>query len=160
MGDTVATKAQSGFANIYFPVVLSIPQTTEVVATYSTQDECAAAGRDYVPVTNGTVLFQAGQATATITVQVIGSIVPEGNLDFFVNLTEISPTVDPIAQGLTEAINIGQSDPALAPGGATAPSLTVTSSRPDYRQRDRAGLSGANPSITSPSTCRFLPPSR
>jgi subtilisin-like proprotein convertase family protein len=117
VGDAIATKAQSGLTNILFPVVLSIPQQTEVVATYSTQDNSAAAGRDYLPVTNGTVLFQAGQTTATITVQVIGSIVQEGNRDFFVNITGVSPTSNPIT-GLVQTINIGQSDPSLAPGQA------------------------------------------
>src|SRR5205085_9406886 len=93
-------KGHSGLQDMIIPVVLSIPQTTAVTATWATADlppgpgDATSVGpnRDYV-ATSGTVTFAAGQTTAFITVQVVGNTRPTGNLAFLVNLTSASSNV-------------------------------------------------------------------
>lgn len=70
-----------------FIVTLSAPaQTGGVTIGYRTVDGEARAGVDYLAAT-GTVTIPAGQRTATIVVLSIGDSNPEGNEDFWVELT-------------------------------------------------------------------------
>jgi hypothetical protein len=130
VGDGLAVKPSGGVTNMLFPVVLSIPQTTAIIAQFQTFDLPPGPGfahstgpnPDYVP-TSGSVTFLAGQTTATITVQVIGDTLPEGNEIFLLNLTGASGG---ISLGRTAAIGTivdSSGPPAVAIGNATVQEL-------------------------------------
>jgi len=124
VGDGIVDKPHSGVTNLYIPVVLSIPQTTDILVTFSTANDSAVAGTDYV-ATSGTLDFQAGQSTAMITVQVLGNLLQEGNRDFFVNLTSVSGGVTlGITQGKGTIVESNYV-PALTIANATAQSLST-----------------------------------
>ncbi len=61
-------------------------------------DGTAAAGDDYY-ATSGTLTFNAGQTSQTITVMVIGNPVPEANETFYVNLSNAVNAALAVSQG-------------------------------------------------------------
>ena len=68
-----------------FTVWLSTPATETLTVDFTTVDGSAIAGWDYVPV-SGTLTFNPGDTSQTITVEVIGDFEPEGDETFYVNL--------------------------------------------------------------------------
>ncbi len=69
-----------------FTVTLSNPVDRPFSVAYNTADGTAKAGQDYIP-TSGTLTFAPGETTKTITVQVLGDFLIEGNETFCVILT-------------------------------------------------------------------------
>ena len=84
-----------------FTVSLSEPNPgpTPVSVDFATQSGTAQSGSDFLSA-NGTVTFATGEQTKTITVQVFPDTQPEGDEDFFVNLSN--------PQGATVADDQGQ----------------------------------------------------
>ena len=89
ISDAQGTETDSGTANVVFSVTLTAPSEKEVTVNYSTADNSATAGNDYVKV-SGTLTFPIRSVARTITVAVTGDLLNEEVERFFVNLS--SPT--------------------------------------------------------------------
>ncbi|MDZ8189419.1 MAG: FG-GAP-like repeat-containing protein, partial [Nostoc sp. ChiSLP02] len=81
--DKSGTEDSGTFA---FTVKLSNASSEIVTVDYSTSNDTAIAGADYTPIT-GTLIFNPGVISQTITVPVIDDFIDEINERFFVNLT-------------------------------------------------------------------------
>ncbi|RCJ17374.1 hypothetical protein A6770_34170 [Nostoc minutum NIES-26] len=77
--------------NMVFSVKLSKASTQTIKVNYNTTDDTASAGVDYTPVT-GTLTFNPGDLTQTITVPILDDLVAESSERFFVNLTNPNVT--------------------------------------------------------------------
>ncbi len=84
--DTSIVEADAGTTNATFVVTLSKPSTTPVTVTYTTADDTAKAGADYVAKT-GTITFSPGITQQTVTVAVIGDTKDEFNNSFLLKLS-------------------------------------------------------------------------
>jgi hypothetical protein len=82
INDRVIT--EGGFGT--FTVALSSPAASTTTVNFTTADGTAAANADYVPAT-GTVTFNPGEQTKTITVQTLPDQITEGDETFFVQLS-------------------------------------------------------------------------
>jgi hypothetical protein len=80
------TEGNSGVVNATFDVSLSAPSGMLLTTNYSTASGTAASGTDYMPAA-GTVTFQPGVQSRTITVQVQGDVLDEYNETVFVDLS-------------------------------------------------------------------------
>ncbi len=72
------SEGDAGNSTLVFDVTLSAAASGAVTAAYATSDGTAVAGADYVATTD-TVVFSAGTTTQTISVDVIGDTLDEGN---------------------------------------------------------------------------------
>jgi len=104
IGDVTVTEGSSGTVNATFQVTLSAPTSQQVTVTFSTGNGTAMAGTDYVG-TSGTVTFNAGETSKTITVVVNGDTINEPNETFFVNLSNPVNATIADGQGLGTIIN-------------------------------------------------------
>lgn len=86
INDTSVTEGDSATASATFTVTLSAASGQTVTVNYATADNTATAGSDYQS-TNGTLTFNPGQTTQTLTVLVNGDTTFEPDETFFVNLT-------------------------------------------------------------------------
>jgi len=86
IGDVAVTEGNTGTVDAVFPVTLSAASSQTVTVDYATLDGSAVAGEDY-QAQSGTLTFQPGETTQTITVAVIGDTPDETNEAFFVNLS-------------------------------------------------------------------------
>ena len=75
--------------NMSFTVNLSTASSETVSVDWSTVDGTALAGIDYTAAA-GTVVFGAGQTSATISVEVIGDVAIEGNEQFTIQLANVT----------------------------------------------------------------------
>lgn len=92
--DVSVTEGNSGTVDAVFSVTLSAPAINPVTVEYSTQDGSATGGIDYFPI-SGTLIFQPGETTQTITVPVIGDTLDETNETFFVDMnTVVGASID------------------------------------------------------------------
>lgn len=84
---TVAISDTSGFENsiMTFTVTLSAPAPSSMSVYYATATGTAGTS-DFVP-TSGTLTFTAGQQTLYVYVEARGDTVPEGNEQFYVDLS-------------------------------------------------------------------------
>jgi hypothetical protein len=80
------TETHSGTVTATFTVRLSIASTRSTGVNFATANGSATAGSDYTAA-GGTLTFQPGQTTRTITVTVRGDTLKEANETFFVNLS-------------------------------------------------------------------------
>ena len=103
-----------------FTVTLANPPETNVTVDFSTADGTATAVEDYV-ATNGTLTFTGGQTTQTITVDVLGDTIYEGNETFLVTLSNADGAQ---INGASATGTIVENDPA--PTSVTIDSVTVT----------------------------------
>ena len=87
IGDASVTEGDSGTTDAVFTVSLSTPSGRPVSVTYTTTDDTAKAGEDYVAVT-GSVTIKAGDTTVAIVVQVNGDLVEEPDETFIVTLVD------------------------------------------------------------------------
>jgi hypothetical protein len=99
INDVALAEGHSGFTAFVFTVTLSTASSKPVTVQYATADGTATAGQDYV-ATAGTLTFAADETTQTITVQVKGDKIKEGDETFFVNLNAASNGVLLDSQGL------------------------------------------------------------
>ena len=74
-----------------FEVTLSVTSTQTITVTYQTSDGTAQGGIDYVPVLNGQLVFNPGEAQKTISVQIVGDTLIDtlASKNFFVDLTSV-----------------------------------------------------------------------
>jgi len=104
INDVSVAEGNTGTTNAVFTVTLSPASGQTVTLNYSTANGSATAGSDYV-ATSGTLTFNPGDTTKTITVLVNGDTVVEANEDFFVNLSNVVNATIADGQGLGTIIN-------------------------------------------------------
>ncbi|HEY0170961.1 MAG TPA: Calx-beta domain-containing protein [Pyrinomonadaceae bacterium] len=86
LGDATVTEGHAGTTAATFTVTLLPASGQTVTVNYATANGTATAGSDYA-AKSGTLTFDPGQTSQTITVDVTGEMTPEAHEDFFVNLS-------------------------------------------------------------------------
>src|SRR5262249_20446176 len=86
LDDVSVTEGNAGTTEATFTVQLSAPSRETVTVDYATADGSAIAGSDYQSA-SGTLTFDPGQTSQTITVLVNGDTIFEKNETFTVNLS-------------------------------------------------------------------------
>jgi len=104
INDAIVTEGNAGTANVTFQVNLSAPSSQPVTVTFSTANRTASAGSDYVG-TSGTLTFDPGKTTKTITVAVDGNTTLEFDKTFVVNLTSATNAFIADGQGVGTIVN-------------------------------------------------------
>jgi hypothetical protein len=99
IGDASITEGNSGTKSLTFTVVLSATSSQPVTVTYATANGTATAGSDYQSA-SGTLTFNPGETTRTITVPVNGDRLHEANETFFVNLSNATNATIADGQGV------------------------------------------------------------
>lgn len=99
IGDASVVEGNSGTKAATFNVTLSPASSLAVTVSYSTANATAASGSDYQSV-SGTLTFDAGQTTQTISVLVNGDRVGEATETFLVNLSQASGAMVGNGQGI------------------------------------------------------------
>ncbi len=94
INDASVAEGDNGTTNATFTLSLSAASGQIVTVNYATADGTATAGSDYQTAT-GTVTFNPGETTQTVSIPVNGDTTFEPNETFFVNLT--TPTNATIA---------------------------------------------------------------
>lgn len=84
--DAVIAEADSGTVDLIFTLSLSFPGSDMVAVDYATVDGSAIAGSDYIPKA-GQVVFQPGQVSRPVTVQIKGDLQQEPDESFSVHLS-------------------------------------------------------------------------
>jgi N-acetylneuraminic acid mutarotase len=102
--DVTVTEGNSGTATATFQVNLSAPSNQSVTVSFSTANRTANAGTDYVG-TSGSLTFDPGETTKTITVVVNGNDTLELDKTFVVNLTSATNAFIADGQGVGTIIN-------------------------------------------------------
>jgi hypothetical protein len=87
--DASVTEGDSGTRTVRGNVTLAIASAKTVTLNFSTADGTATAGSDYVAA-SGSLTFNPGEVTKSVTVMVRGDAVVEGDETFFLNLSEPS----------------------------------------------------------------------
>jgi hypothetical protein len=100
IGDVFKSEGRSGTTEYRFTVYLSAPSSVPVTVQYATADDTAkVSGRDYY-AKSGTLTFQPGQISKTITVLVRGDRTREADETFFLNLANSQGATIGDGQGL------------------------------------------------------------
>ncbi len=119
--DVAVVEGNSGITNAVFTVTLGAPSGQTVSVNYATANGTATQPADYT-ATSGTLTFTPGQTTRTITVPVVGEIVPEASETFFVNLSGATNATIADNQGTGTITN---DDVPVTVNPATVPDGTV-----------------------------------
>jgi len=125
VGDATALKGNTGTSDATVVISLSMPSNQTAIVRYATANGTALASKQYV-ATASWVRFAPGTTSQTVTVPIIGDLLPEGNKLFHVTLT--NPSGAPIGDGnaivtildpnvpLTALSMYGQSGDFISPG--------------------------------------------
>lgn len=108
IGATAVLKGNAGTSDGNAIVSLSMPSTQTVTVQFNTIDAGALQGQDYVS-TAGTVQFQPGVTSQTITIPILGNLLARGNKIFNVKLS--LPTGAPLGAAMA---NVKILDPNVA----------------------------------------------
>jgi Calx-beta domain len=135
VNDVTVTEGNSGGVNANFTVTLSAPSGQPVGVSWSTADESATAGEDYVNA-SGDLVFN-GTTTRTFTVRVTSDMVDEPDESFTVTLSE--PSNAEIGRGrgtgtigdddLEPALSVSDVSVAEGDSGTTSAVITVSLAR-------------------------------
>lgn len=156
INDASVSEGDSGTKTLDFTVTLSAASGQTVTVDYATANDTATAGTDYQAAA-GTLTFNPGDTTETISVTINGDTVVEPDETFFVNLTNASNATAPDPQGVGTITNdditpsISISDVTLSEGnaGTTAFTFTVTLS-PASTQTVTVDYATADGTATAP----------
>ena len=116
INDVTVTEGNSGTVNAIFTVQLSAVSGQTATVGYSTADDTATAGSDYVAKT-GTLTFLPGITSQTLTIEVKGDLIDEPNETFFVNLA--SPSHASIDRGRGTGTIVDDDVPEISGGGTS-----------------------------------------
>lgn len=86
---TPLVEGNDGMRALSFPIMLDAPASSDVSIAYSTRDNTASAGEDYVAA-SGTLLISAGATSAEVQVTVLGDLIGEPNESVILSLDEAS----------------------------------------------------------------------
>ncbi len=114
INDVSTGEGNSGTTAFTFTVNVTPPSSQAVTVNYSTADGTAAAPGDYTAVPQTLLVFGAGEASKTITVQVNGDTTVEPNETFTVNLSNPSNSVISDNQGIGTIVNDDGSQPNIS----------------------------------------------
>src|SRR5207249_11695880 len=103
ISDVSQTEGNSGTTNFDFKVTLSAASGQTVTVDYVTADGAATVS-DYQP-TNGTLTFNPGETSKTVSVSVNGDPTDEPNETFVVNLSNPANASITKVQGIGTIIN-------------------------------------------------------
>jgi hypothetical protein len=112
INDVSVIEGAGGMTEAVFTVTLSAPSALTVTVDFATADGSAQLGSDYQP-TSGSLTFNAGDTSKTITVLVNGDTEDETNETLIVNLTNPSNAAIQKAQGTGTIINDDSLSPPL-----------------------------------------------
>jgi hypothetical protein len=112
INDVTVTENNTGSVNAVFTVTLSPASGQTVTVNYATADGTATAPADYTAASGGTLTFNPGITSRTITVPVIGDTLDEPNETFVVNLSGAVNATIADAQG-TGTITDNDATPSL-----------------------------------------------
>ncbi len=138
IGDVSQTEGNSGNKSFTFAVTLSGPSDKPVKVAYETVNGSATLGSDFNP-SSGSLTFDPGQTSKSITVIVRGDTVYEPDETFFVNLSDPRFATIDDGQGVGTIVNddnpvpgLSINDVTVAEGnsGTTTATFTVTLSSP------------------------------
>jgi probable HAF family extracellular repeat protein len=93
------TEGNAGTTSAAFTVTLSDPSSLPVTVQFTTADDTAIAGSDYL-ATGSTLTFAPGETSKTIAVPVLGDRIAEPNETLFVNLTNATNANIAAGQGV------------------------------------------------------------
>lgn len=139
-------EGNAGTTNAVFTVSQTTLAHIALSVDFATADGTATAGSDYT-ATTGTLTFAPGQSSQTISVPLLGDVLPENTETFFLNLSNAIGATITDAQGLATmsnddypALTIADLTQLEGTGGTTQFVFTVTMSEPapypvsmDYR---------------------------
>jgi sugar lactone lactonase YvrE len=144
IGDATVTESNSGITNASFPVVLSPASGQAVTVQYATANGTAEASADFQSA-QGTLSFEAGQTSASISVPIVGDIVHEPDETFTVTLS--NPTGG-AAVGRAQALGtILDDDPAPTP--TPVPPVQACTPRPGVQTTPVAGGGALQVSVSA-----------
>src|SRR5262249_4797401 len=123
IADTQIAEGNAGNTAVTFTVTLSVPSSRTISFAYATADGSAKANQDYVPAT-GTITFNPGETSKTITVQIKGNFASEPDKTFTVTLS--NPVNAMIGKGVATARILNDDSGPTASGD----SYTATQSQP------------------------------
>jgi hypothetical protein len=89
--DTEQTEGDSGFSDATFNIRLACPFREEVRVDYSTVDQSALAGEDYLTEI-GTATLPVGSTQASVAVSIVGDELDEPHETFGLSLSLVQPT--------------------------------------------------------------------
>ena len=112
-------EGNSGITNFVFTVTRFLPTNSPATVVYSTSDGTATAGQDYA-AQSGTLTFNVGDTTKTVTVAVNGNLNDEPDETFFVNLSNPVGAVSSQSPGVGTILN-DDGPPAASIADASAP---------------------------------------
>jgi hypothetical protein len=162
VGDVSVNEGNAGTGSAAFTVSLSAPSGKPIGLSYATADGSAVAGVDY-QTTAGTLTFNPGETTKTVSVPVVGDPVYEQDEIFFINLGDPVNVTFARTQATGLIINddpkpaASVSDASKVEGNAGASNLvfTVTLSNASY-QPVTVTYATADGTATSPSDYQAL----
>ena len=108
--DVVLAEGNTGTVNAQFTVSLSGPSQQTVTVDYFTSNGTAYSGSDYASV-SGQVVFQPGETSQPIVVQVFGDETDEPDETFYVNLSNVVNANMGRDQGMATILNDDGPDP-------------------------------------------------
>jgi hypothetical protein len=111
VSDVSLTEGTGGTVNATFTVSLDFPRTDSITVNYATADGTAKAGSDYT-AKSGSLTFNPGDKSKTVTVTVTSDSLDELDETFFLNLT--SPINAVVVDGQGQA-TIVDDDPGTPP---------------------------------------------
>ncbi|MFP6762676.1 MAG: Calx-beta domain-containing protein, partial [Planctomycetaceae bacterium] len=130
IGDLTQVEGAGGSTTFVFTVLLEAVTAEPITLDFTTVQDTARNGEDFIPV-SGTVNFESGEQTQTVTVEVNGDTTPEATEQFFVQLS--NPTnatlVDDLAVGTIlnddAIITVAAASAAETDSGTTTLTFTV-----------------------------------
>jgi aryl-phospho-beta-D-glucosidase BglC (GH1 family) len=137
-GDVTVTEGNSGTSSAVFTVRLSAAGAQPVTVAYTTADGTALASSDYLPV-SGTLTFAPGVTALTVSVPIIGDLIPEPTETFRLVLSQ--PTNATLA--------VGQATGTILDNDSSAAAVSVAFKvRDDWRAGFVADMSITNNQAT------------
>ncbi len=138
--------------NFTFTINLSDPATQDVTVQYATQDNTAVSGEDYT-AKSGSVTFNPGETTKTVTVTVVGDGVVEADEQFYLNLLSATNATVSDSQGAGMIINDDSSGGGGKGGGKGGPKKSLPLAAAGAAQLSYASTQA--PSQSSPPSFSF-----
>lgn len=146
ISDVTVTEGNTGATGAVFNVRLTKPSGRVVSVNYSTSNNTARAGVDFVAA-SGVVTFAPGTTNQPVTISVLGDTVPEQSKSFFVNLTGATNATMADGRGVCTILD---NDLVAATTLQPASSVVGTNLSSDFRI-ESARIAGTNVLLTFPT---------
>jgi len=118
ISDASVVEGNTGSVGAVFNVSLSQSNSLPVTVLFATSDGTAITGSDYA-ATNGVLTFLPGTTSQTVTVKVLGDLIPELAETFFLNLSQPTNAIIARPQGVGTIIDDDLPLPAISISNAT-----------------------------------------